>query len=335
MLPNFAGAAFTLRCGRCQIAHTNKHCNVDNPRPRRCIDEPRIRRARNMISRWRQLTREPLVRFFAAGALIFLVANTVQHESDKAARRILIDAQLEQRLISVNEAQYGVTPTSQQLGKLVENYVAEEMLYRQAIQLGLDRDDEIIRRRLIQKMQFLQRDMASAAAPARADLRAYYESHPTLFVTPESVSFQQLFFSADRGGSSAALGRAEHARAVMRGENAPPAGSRSDEFPLSIPEEPLTRDQAAGIFGTTPIVDALFATPENQWSAPVRSAFGWHLVRVTRRQAPGRLPFDAVEDQVRGDFLTEQAAAAEQQQLNALRSHFEIVRASNTHPPSS
>ena len=283
----------------------------------------------------RQLTREPLLRFLAMGALIFLGANIVQHERESAARRILIDAQLERRLISVNEAQYGVAPTPQQLSKLVDNYVAEEMLYRQALAMGLDRDDEIIRRRLIQKMQFLQQDMAGASAPSRAALRAYYESHPALFVSPGSVSFQQLFFSADRGDSAAALRRAERARGRVRGEQVAPASNQSDEFPISIPGEPLTRDQAVGIFGSTSIVDALFAMPEDQWSAPVQSAYGWHLVRIIRRQSSSRLPFDAVEDQVRGDFLTEQVNAAEQQQLNALRSRFKVVRTANTDPHNS
>ena len=286
---------------------------------------------------WRQFTREPLVRFFSVGALIFLVANIVQHGRESASRQILVDAQIERRLIAVNEAQYGVAPTPQQLAKLVDNYVAEEMLYREALHMGLDREDEIIRRRLIQKMQFLQQDMASAAAPPRAALRAYYESHPALFLSPESVSFQQVFFSADRGGSGAALARAEHASLASNGGGGRQGGGelRGDEFPISIPGAPLTRDQATGIFGPTPIVDALFAVPENQWSAPVRSAYGWHVLRVSRRQPPSRLPFDAVEDQVRGDFLTEQATAAEQQQLNALHSRFEVVRTASADPHSS
>jgi peptidyl-prolyl cis-trans isomerase C len=300
----------------------------------------------------RQFTREPLVRFLCVGALIFLVANIVQHGRESAGRRILVDAQVEQRLIAVNEAQYGVAPTPRQLATLEDNYVAEEMLYREALQMGLDREDEIIRRRLIQKMQFLQHDMASASAPPRTALRAYYESHPARFLSPESVSFQQLFFSADRGGSAAALARAEHAGGRARDEQVSVASSRrdqrggelrsdrredlrSDEFPISIPGEPLTRDQATGIFGPTPIVDALFAVPENQWSAPVRSAYGWHVLRVSRRQSPSRLPFDEVEAQVRGDFLTEQVNAAEQQQLNALRSRFEVVRTAGANPHSS
>ena len=312
----------------------NKHRHVDYsfaaPSHRRAIQLTSTPMNRGL----RQFTREPLVRFLAVGALIFLSANILQQERESTARRILIDAQLEHRLISVNEAQYGVAPTPQQLSKLVDNYVAEEMLYRQALAMGLDRDDEIIRRRLIQKLQFLQQDMASPPAPPRAALRAYYESHPALFVSPGSVSFQQLFFSADRG-DSAALARAEQARGRVRGEQVALAGSRNDEFPISIPQEPLSRDQAIGIFGSTSIVDALFAMPENQWSEPVRSAYGWHLVRIVHRQPPNRLPFEAVEDQVRGDFLTEQANAAEQQQLNTLRSHFEVVRTAGPDPHNS
>jgi hypothetical protein len=276
---------------------------------------------------WLKFTREPLVWFLVMGSLIFLAAGIVNHQRASSARRIYVDAQVERRLISVNEAQYGVAPTSQQLAKLVDDYVAEEMLYRQALQMGLDRDDEIIRRRLIQKMLFLQHDMAAASAPARDSLRAYYDSHPAQFLSSESVSFQQVFFSIDRGGQNAARERAEDARKRARDAELTLAKNGGDEFPIALPAEPITRDQAIGIFGSTSIVAALFALPENQWSAPVRSAFGWHLVRVIRRQPANRLPFEAVEDQVRQDFLTEQTNAGEQRQMNALRSHFEVVRA--------
>jgi hypothetical protein len=288
-----------------------------------------------LAPKFRFITREPLVRFLALGALIFVVAHVIARERESAARQIVVDDRIERRLASVNEAQYGVPPNAEALQRLLASYVDDEVLYREALRMGLDRDDEIIRRRLIQKMQFLQHDLASASPPDEPQLRAYYNSHPTLFLSPESVSFEQIFFSADHGGSAAAQARAQRTRVQLTNEGASHSGARNDEFPVSIPVEPITRDDATGLFGSTAIVDALFTTPEGQWSPPVRSGYGWHLVKVSHRQPPNRLPFESVEDQVRADYMTERTRGAEQRELEALRSHFEVVRLGKPAPRSS
>jgi peptidyl-prolyl cis-trans isomerase C len=289
-----------------------------------------------MSSKWQRIGREPLVRFMALGALIFLAAHVMEREHESAARRIVVDAQLDRRIIEINEAQNGVTPTPAQLRLLVQSYVNDEMLYREALRMGLDRDDEIIRRRLIQKMQFLERDLAAVSAPAERELHIYYDSHPALFLAPAAVSFEQLFFNADRDGSAGAQVRAQHARAAIDSKGiVPTPGGSSDEFPISIPTQEITRSEASGIFGATAILDTLFATPEGQWSAPVRSEYGWHLVKVIHHSPPVRPPFEAVHDRLREEYLNDQSRAAEQRALATLRAHFEVVRSGKQVPRTS
>lgn len=278
-------------------------------------------------SLWTRLKREPLLQFLILGALIFTMAHVVQGEREAAQRQIVVDAQLQRRIVAVNQSQSGITPGAAQLERLVEDYVDDEVMYREAMRMGLDRDDEIVRRRLIQKVRFLQRDLATFLRPGETELRAYYSAHPELFAAPASVSFEQLYFSADRGGWPEARARARHALdRLLRTPTSSTEQGSDDPFPFQIPVEDFTRVEAGRLFGDTPIADALFGTPEGQWSGPHRSAYGWHLIRVTRRSPSSVAPFVEARAQVEAAYTQEQTKAAEQRELQALRSRYEIVR---------
>jgi peptidyl-prolyl cis-trans isomerase C len=278
-------------------------------------------------SLWPRLKREPLLQFLILGALIFAMAHVVQSEREAAQRQIVVDAQLQRRIVEVNQTQSGITPGAAQLDRLVEDYIDDEVMYREAMRMGLDRDDEIVRRRLIQKVRFLQRDLATAPKPGESELRAYYSAHPELFAAPASVGFEQLYFSADRGGWPEAEARARHARdRVTRLPATSTEPGLDDAFPFQIPAENLTRVDAGRLFGDTAIVDALFSTPEGQWSGPVRSAYGWHLIRVGRRRLSSVASFAQAREQVEAAYMQEQMKAAEERELQALRARYEIVR---------
>jgi len=282
-----------------------------------------LRRSRAL---WQRLSRAPLLQFVALGALIFAVDHLVQGERTASQRQIVVDGQLRHRLQLINQTQSGFTPGPQQLERLVEDYIDDEVMYREALRLGLDQDDEIIRRRLIQKMQFLQRDLATAPKPGENELRTYYSAHPELLTTPMSVTFEQLYFSADHGGWKRAERRARHALDQVQQLPVTSAAPLDDPYPLQIASEELTRIDAGRIFGDTPIVDALFSTPEGQWSAPVRSAYGWHLIKVGHRRLSDVAPFSQVRVQVESAFLQERTQLVQRRGLAALRARYDIVR---------
>jgi hypothetical protein len=283
-------------------------------------------RLRDLRAFSKRLSRKPFLQFLALGAIIFAVAHLAQQGRDASQRRILVDAQLRQRIVQTSQTQSGFTPAPAQLERLIDDYIDDQVMYREALRMGLDQDDEIIRRRLIQKVQFLQQDLAGVPDPQESELRAYYSAHPELFTSATSVSFEQLYFSADHGGSTKAESRARHALDQVRRGSATSLALLDDPFPFQIAAEDLTRVDAARIFGDTGIVEALFSTSEGQWSEPVRSAYGWHLIKVDHRQSAKVAEFSQVRTQVESAYREEQRQAAQQRELAALRARYDIVR---------
>ena len=278
---------------------------------------------------WRRLLREPLLHFALIGALIFAAAHVVSEARRASQARIVVDGALRERLGNLHRAQFGVLPTKAQLDTIVESYVDDEVLYREAIELGLDQDDEIIRRRLIQKLEFLQREAsdqpdAGVGGASDAELRAYYDSHRAQFSEPARVSFSHLYFSPDRGEADA-FARATRAHAELLATDHAVA---ADVFPLDTSYDAISRDDATRVFGLAPMVDALFAQGSAGWSQPVRSGFGWHLVKITAFSAPRVAPYDEVVPDVRAIYLQERSALTKRKQLDALRARYHVEYAS-------
>jgi peptidyl-prolyl cis-trans isomerase C len=272
------------------------------------------------VSRWHKIAREPLVHFALIGAAIFAGAHLVEDWKRQQQTTIVVDAGLRDRLAKLYRTQFGVAPTSSQLEIVVDDYIDDEVLYREALRLGLGDDDEIVRRRLIQKLEFLQRDSAINIDPAEAELRAYYEAHPQLFSVGASVSFSQRYFNPDRGGDSQAQARAQTARTqLLAGE--PVDG---DDFDAGYDYSALTRAQAERLFGASPLVETLFNSQAGDWSEPVRSGLGWHVVKASAVEPAHLLPFEQVLPDVRGAYLHEATSRARRARFDGLRAHYHI-----------
>jgi peptidyl-prolyl cis-trans isomerase C len=274
------------------------------------------------LSAWRKFIHEPLLHFVLAGAAIFVVAHVIADSKRDTASTIILDGGLHQRLADLYSKQFGVKPTAAQLQVIVDDYLDDEVLYREALQLGLDGDDEIVRRRLIQKLEFLQRDTVSQAQPAPEKLRAYYTAHVDRFTNAARVTFDQLYFDSNRGGEAKALERAKHAHDELLHGRLP---RDTDSFPLESDFTALTRDDAARVFGASNLVDSLFDSRSSEWSAPVRSGFGWHLVKVTAFEAPRAATFEEVLPEVRREYLQEEVARARRERLDALRARYHVA----------
>jgi len=230
--------------------------------------------------------REPLLHFLVIGAALFALYRLVAGEGDRPREIVVSEAQVE--ALAENFARTWMRPpTAAEIHGLVDDYVREEVYYREAIAIGLDRDDTVIRRRLRQKMEFVSDDIAAAREPTDAELAAYLRSNAGRFVDPPSLSFTQVFFSSDRGGE-AARAAAERTLAELgtapAGKNAPPGDSSL------LPREMFaaTPRDVANVFGEAFAADIEDA-PVERWIGPLESPFGLHLVRLSARVA-GRLP---------------------------------------------
>ena len=240
----------------------------------------------------RRLIREPLLHFALLGGAIFAAYAAFAPVKPESSRIVITESQI----VSI-EAQFRNTwqrpPSREELTALTENYVREEVLYREGIALGLDRDDPVIRGRVKQKVEVLSEDMLNTE-PTEADLKNYFASRRELFEEPPAFTFEQVYFDPARHGSGLSI----EVSAALAGLH---AGKQADSFGDSTMlaprmENALPHDIAV-VFG-----DEFTAGIRNlqvgQWMGPIRSSFGLHLVRVTK-QRPARTPlFAEVRDQL-------------------------------------
>jgi len=271
----------------------------------------------------RDLLREPLLHFLVVGLAIFLAAQAWRGAHD--TRRIVVTPERAAELATKYRLQFGTPPSPAQRETLVAAYVQEEALYREGKAMGLDREDEIVRRRISQKVEFLQQDRGLPAEPAPAALKAWFEAHAADYATPVRTTFSHLYFSTDAVGDGPARAHAAAALTALRA-GASPADAGADPFPDLNAYAAQSRVEAARLFGDSELARALDTAPLGQWSGPYRSGYGWHLVRAEARVPAGRPAFDAVRDRVREDYLHAAQRTANAEALARLKARYTVVR---------
>lgn len=268
--------------------------------------------------------REPLVQFALLAAL--MIAVRLREDAD--AKRIVVDDAVVAAIVARHEQQYGLPPTATELQLFVNRYVTEELLYREGRALRLDQEDEVVRRRIVQKMQFLQEDVDALADPNEAQVEAFYRSHLSRYTVPRRVSFTHTFFSSDVDGGLRAKLRAQQALATLVRPAAVSPRIHSDVFDGARDYSAMSGRDAVRVFGQSELSHRLLDAPLRRWSGPYHSAFGWHLVFV-RAEHPARLqPIGEVLDRVRADYLDQLAEGRSAAALAELRSRYTVVMAS-------
>jgi peptidyl-prolyl cis-trans isomerase C len=270
------------------------------------------------------IVREPFFQFVALGALLFAASEYLEARAN-FARIEITRAQIE-GITNNYRLQYGASPTAEQLNGLVDQFIKEEVFYHEALRLKLDRDDEIIRRRLVQKYEFLQQDLGTPKDPSEADLRAFYQSHTKNYEIPERLTFSHVFFSIDRDGDNAAKARAEHALAALDGGGVTRAPDSGDGFPGAFDYAGATPTQVRRAFGSGMLSEEIFKIAPGHWAGPFRSGFGWHLVYVTAHEPAGVAAYDDAQDAVQRDYLDAERGIRNAAALEILKKHFSIVR---------
>jgi hypothetical protein len=276
-----------------------------------------------------RIFREPLAHFVLVGLVLFLAANAYRRAND--IYRIEITPERVAALGLSYQQQFGAPPTPAARAALLQRYIDEEVLFREGLAMGLDRGDEIVRRRVVQKMQFLQQDLQTPRDPSEHDLRSWYNSHLSQYAMPPRVNFTHIFFSPDKGGDPAAQARARAVLASLNGA-VTRAPERGDNFPDLYDYAAFGPNEAARLFGATSLAQALFTAPTGRWVGPYQSGYGWHLLFISARRPPLTPPFDAVRDQVRNDWLAADASEKNRRAFEALKARFTVVR-QDRNPP--
>lgn len=262
----------------------------------------------------RRLVREPLVHFLLIGALLFAGISIVK---DLRRPSVRIDAAEINQLAAYWELQMQRPPTKAELAGIIQGRVDEEILAREAIRLGLDNDDMIVRRRLAQKMAFAGEDLA-AKEPTEAELRAYYAANAARWATPARLALTHVFFSRERTGD-----RPEMAAAGALAKAREGAGVAGDPSLLPLTYADVSLADLERDYGQA-FAQAARAARLGEWTGPVVSPYGVHILRVDARFAPQTPGFDSVRGEVRDAWLADRRQAANAAFLARLRERYRV-----------
>jgi len=269
-----------------------------------------------------RLLREPLLQFVALGALLFALHGFVGKRSANAPDKIVVSASRIANLGDGFSRIWRRPPSEQELQGLIEDYIRDEVFYREGRAAGLDRDDVIVRRRVRQKMEFLAEDMS--AEPSDEQLAAYLASHPERFRAEDQITFQQVFLSAARRANTMERDSKQVANVLARADAAADVTTLGDPFLLGEEFRGVSPSRATSTFGEDFAVQ-VFAMETGRWQGPISSGFGQHFVFIRERISGGVQALDAVRPAVRREWANARRLEAEQKLYASLLDHYEIV----------
>ncbi|MEP4769167.1 MAG: peptidylprolyl isomerase [Roseibium sp.] len=278
------------------------------------------------MSIFSRFIRQPLVHFLIIGAAIFALYSLVPQEdvevetsgtSYQPSSEIIVSPERVASLETEFRAVWQRDATEDERQNLIENYIREEVLVREALKLELNRDDTVIRRRLVQKMDFLASSAARSITPDVDELKAYYEDTKDVYMRPGRIAFSQIYL-----GETLDEAAVEDVKTRLAAGEAPDNLGQKSMLATVVKLSVLQR--VDGLFGIG-FFEQLMALDGDGWQGPVRSGFGYHLIRVDERQNSEERPWDSIRAHVVDNFVLKKADELKQMQFEGLKGQYEIV----------
>ena len=273
-----------------------------------------------------KILREPLVQFFFIGALIYLLygvfAEPVAEETDKT---IVVSAGELEWMNASWQKRWNRPPTAEEFDGLVQQYIKETVLYREALTMGLNKHDQIIRRRLAQKLEFLAKDLVALTPPTEEELQTYFNEHMSFYQEPARFTFTQVFIDPDKRGD-ATLADAEKIKAALiaQGDAVENAGELGDDLMLQNYYSENDKADIQRLFGSG-FAESVTELSPGQWHGPVLSGYGVHLVYVHSIIEPPAPDFTEVRERVTLDWETARGIELNQKFYTSLRDQYTII----------
>jgi peptidyl-prolyl cis-trans isomerase C len=272
-----------------------------------------------------KILKEPLFHFLLLGAVIFMVYFILNPAEDNAGNQIKITQNDVDRFVQIFQKQWQRKPNKQELEGLVRAHLKEEILYREALALGLEKDDTIIRRRLAQKMEFLITDITVPEEVDDKDLLAFYEKNSARYTRAAKLSFRHIYFNPDIRGER----MMDEANATLHTLQSTNAGlnvpdTYGDRYMLPLQYELTSEQEIVRAFGRD-FTEQLLQTESGRWQGPIRSGYGVHLVYIQQRDAASIYPFNEVRQRVKNDYLFELRQQRNEEVLEKLKLRYEIT----------
>jgi len=268
--------------------------------------------------------REPLLHFLLIGALLFVVYG-LQNDgiTDQSKRIVFTNADIH-RLSLLWEKQRQRPPTRAELEGLIEQQIREQVMYREALVMGLDKNDNIVRRRLAQKVEFISSDLAAQLEPSESDLLDYLTSHRGQFKIPGRISFVQIYLSTDKRGVDAKEDATRLLTELDKTDAIVDVTNLGDSFMFGQKHKQVTEFDMSRLFGED-FANKIFSLPVGSWQGPVRSSYGLHLLHIENKTASSQPELASVRNKVRNEWMDQQRRTVDKAFYNSLRQRYEIV----------
>jgi hypothetical protein len=271
----------------------------------------------------RRWLKEPLLHFLLLGLAIFGAYGLLGPDEQPPSSIVVTEGIINGQIESFSRT-WLRPPTPQEVDGLIREYVREEVYYREGMALGLDRDDTVIRRRLMQKLEFVAEAAGMATEPTDEELRAYLEQHRDAYRTDARVSFVHVFLNAERRGDAVGQDAAQLLASLRSSKDAIDPATLGDSTLLERQFEDVPLRDIATQFGDE-FAGRVASLPVGLWQGPIRSGYGMHLVLVSAR-TDGRAPeLDEVRDVLRRDWLNEQRTAANEAYYQSLLKRYTVT----------
>jgi len=266
--------------------------------------------------------REPLAHFLAIGAILFALSAILGNPGQDRDTEIVVDEGQIQRLVEGWRMTWRRPPTQEELRGLIDDYITEEVLYREALALGLDKGDMMIRRRLRQKMEFISEDFASQLNPTDEGLQSYLIENAEYFRIEPEITFTHVYLNADRRGEAVQQDAERILAQLVKGKV--DAAAVGDPFPLPHDFVAASLTELVKGFGAD-FAEAVNNLPVGVWDGPVRSGYGFHLVRVRDRKE-GRIPeLEEVRETVIREWTATRRRELNESFIGRLREQYTIT----------
>ena len=261
----------------------------------------------------KRIIHEPLFQFLSIGALLFLVYGL--NNAEESRNEIVVDTNLINELVAKWELKRNRQPSLQELKGLVNQYIEQEVLYREALAMNLDHNDEIVKRRLAQKMEFISDALAETLQPTEEMLVTYYEEHKENYIKSPIYTMQQVYFSEEKRGNVF-----EDAKSALKSENPEELG---DNISLSSQYTKESALKIARDYGSA-FATALDSLPIGEWTGPIYSGFGVHIIYIKEKKPAGYFTFNEVAEKVNVDYNYEESNNFRKELITSLLKNYTI-----------
>ena len=279
-----------------------------------------------MYNHLKKFLKEPLVYFLILGGALFALFQQVSVDglnTNNPVEEIIVTQGRIEALAQGFRKVRQRPPSQQELDGLIQAFVREEVLYREALIMGLDRDDPIVRRRMTQKVEFISEDLAALEDPGDTELQAFLDANPAPYRQPARFSFRHVFLNVNERGRSAQANAKELLEVLRMGDA--DAVAMGDSLMMLPREFKLATEHDIERALGRQFVLALGKAPTNNWQGPIESGFGLHLVYIDQR-IDGELPeLGKIREMVFRDWASERRKQTNKTFYEALRKRYKVT----------